>query len=140
MKEIIFKQDMKIYKILRFLILFSFIWIATEASSQTGQVPVLMDVGYAHQTLTKAIDQLNDQIKDIQNSGGTVDPELFVKLDLFLAVNEILAKNYTGTTTFSALAANANYKALKMDDEAYQDLLAGIWDANFVELIELLKK
>ena len=128
--------------ILKLAVLFCFVCFFGSVSlwSQNGQVPALVDVQYANQLLNVEIQLIDKQIKEIEGTGGTVDPELRSKFQLFNSVNEVLARNDKGITTFSAIAGYSNYKGFKMDDEAFQDLLDGIWDANFVDLIQILKK
>lgn len=129
----------KILKI-SFAICFVYFLSYNSAWSQNGKVPPLVSVQEANSRLVTESRLLDEQIKTIESGGGTVDPELRFKFQLYSSVNELLEKKDVGVTTFSAIAGNSNYKGLKMDDQAYQDLIDGTWDVNMTDLILLLTK
>ena len=108
--------------------------------SQNGKVPPLVSIQDANQRLIPEIKLLTEQINTIEAAGGTADPELKFKLQLYTSVNDLLVKNDIGMTTFNVIAGNSNYKSLVMDDEAFRNLLAGIWDQNMTDLIRILAK
>jgi hypothetical protein len=110
------------------------------AYSQNGQVPELVDVVTATKLLSIEVKQLQDEILIVEQSGGTVEQNVKDRLKLYSEVNEVLKTNAVGLTTFLAVSGSCNYKALKNDDEAFHDLLNGLWDENMNELIKVLTK
>jgi hypothetical protein len=111
-----------------------------SAYSQNGKVPALIEMDVASKRLAPEIQSMDDQIKAIEAVGGVVNNELKFRFQLFSDVKKVLDKNDIGTTTFSAVSGQSNYKLLTTDDIAYQSLLNGFWDANMTELIGLLRK
>lgn len=112
----------------------------SSAKAQNGQVPELVSIEMAVKLLVVEVDLINDQIKNIESSGNPVPQEMYFKSQLFSLVLEELQKNNSGMTTFLAIAANSNYKGVKMDDAAYNDLITGAWDENMADLIRILTK
>ncbi len=112
----------------------------SSAWGQNGQVPELVDVVSATKILPDEVQKIQDEISSIEQGGGTVDQSLRDKFQLYNAVNESLKTNAVGLTTFLAISGNSNYKLLKNDDEAFQDLLNGAWDEHMNDLIRLLTK
>jgi hypothetical protein len=109
-----------------------------SASAQNGKVPELVNVQTAKKIVGEQFFIMRDEITNVELAGGSVEPTYKIKFELFKAVYEILQANTTGTTTFLAIANNCNYQLLKSDDEAYQDLVDGVWDENINELIKIL--
>lgn len=122
------------------LLFFSCFLSMGSAFGQNGQVPELVDVVTATKLLSGEINQLQEDILIIEQSGGTVEPSIKDRLKLYTEVNDVLKTNAVGLTTFLAVSGSCNYKGLKNDDEAFQDLLNGNWDENMNELINLLTK
>ncbi len=108
--------------------------------AQTGQVPELVSIEIAVKLLNTETENVNSQIKDFEAAGNPVPQELQFRFQLFGNVLSELQKNNPGSTTFHAVASNSNYKGIKMDDEAYNDLITGAWDENMAELIRILTK
>ncbi|MBK9107508.1 MAG: hypothetical protein IPM92_03785 [Saprospiraceae bacterium] len=110
----------------------------TDAFSQTGKVPELVEKDVAVKLVGENFSNIEIQAKEIIDNGGQLDQSLQYKFDLYKAVLEILLANTPGTTTFDALASNSNLKLAKSDDEAYEDFINGNWDDVMTELIQLL--
>ncbi len=122
------------------LLFFSCFLSMGSVFGQNGQVPELVDVVTATKLLSGEIKQLQDDILIVEQSGGTVEPNIKDRLKLYTEVNDVLKTNAVGLTTFLAVSGSCNYKGLKNDDEAFRDLLNGNWDENMNELIKLLTK
>lgn len=112
----------------------------TTSFAQTGVVPELKSVDEAAKLVRAELQLVNDEITAIANNGGVPSQELMTQQRLYFAIAEYLETNAPGTTTFLALGNNCNYLGLKVDDEAYQDFITGVWDENFSKLINILTK